>query len=155
MINCLAVEYLIGRLETKCSEKWTLNGRSCYFIAKHPISWHKAKKKCENKFSSLAKISSSAEHRFLSRMMRRSPHKKGNFDYSWIGLQRNQINGQTFCKKFCWLDGSQTNFTAWKSGKTNINYGFSDGCVAQQMNTGFWHIRKCVLQFVFVCERGK
>ena len=87
-------------------------------------------------------------------MLYTSTHKKGNFDYTWIGLKRC---GTDDPKKFCWTDESEAGFTAWKKDQpSNRPSQPNQRCVAQQMNTGLWNNKECHHdKYLALCERGE
>ena len=142
----LQIRYLnalfVALLEALCPSGWFKERSSCYKLSKSALNWQAAKKACEHLNSTLAIISSLAEHQALKR------HIYGIRKNTWIGLHRDQ-NG------WLWVDGSRLNDSHWgKSEPNNID----EECVEMRPfrpHNGGWNDQECSDTINYICEKGK
>ena len=128
-----------------CPTGWFKKLRSCYKLSENVLNWQAAKKACEDLNSTLAIISSEAEHRALKPYIR----KKGKV--TWIGLHRNLRDK----KRWLWVDGSPLNYTHWGNREPN---NVTEECVEIRpfgYHNGGWNDQECSDIIHYICEKGK
>ena len=128
-----------------CPSGWFEKLRSCYNLSEEVLNWQAAKKACENLNSTLAIISSEAEHQALKPYIR----KKG--ELTWIGLQRNPRDKT----RWLWVDGSRLNYSHWGDREPN---NIAEECVEIRpfgSHNGGWNDQECSDIIHYICEKGK
>ena len=142
----LQIRYLnalfVALLEALCPSGWFKERSSCYKLSKSALNWQAAKKACEHLNSTLAIISSLAEHQALKR------HIYWIRKNTWIGLHRDQ-NG------WLWVDGSRLNESHWGKGEPN---NIDEECVEMRPfkpHNGGWNDQECSDTINYICEKGK
>ncbi|KAM7434936.1 hypothetical protein ABFA07_015040 [Porites harrisoni] len=126
-----------------CPSGWFKNLRSCYKLSENVLNWQAAKKACEDLNSTLAIISSEAEHQALKPYIR----KKGKV--TWIGLHRNPRDK----KRWLWVDGSRLNYTHWGYREPN---NITEECVEIRpfgYHNGGWNDQECSDIIHYICEK--
>ena len=135
----------VALLEAFCPSGWFKERSSCYKLSKNVRNWQAAKKACEDLNSTLAIISSEAEHQALKPYIRRKRKR------TWIGLQRNPRDK----KRWLWVDGSPLNYTRWGDGEPNR---ITEECVEIRpfgSHNGGWNDQHCSDRIHYICENGK
>ena len=145
----LQIRYLnalfVALLEALCPSGWFKEQSSCYKLSKNVLNWQAAKKACEDLNSTLAIISSLAEHQALKRHVSRTRKN------TWIGLHRDP----SVQNDWLWVDGSRLNYSHWgKSEPNNID----EECVEMRPfypHYGGWNDQECSDTINYICEKGK
>jgi formylglycine-generating enzyme required for sulfatase activity len=81
------------------------------FLGKHykvfprQLGWHAAKSRCEQMGGHLAVVTSDAQNRFLTDLVR-----SGGLDSSWLGATDERIEG-----RWVWVDGTPMRYSNWNS----------------------------------------
>ena len=135
----------VAWLEALCPSGWFKERSSCYKLSKKVLNWQAAKKACEDLNSTLAIISSEAEHQALK------PHIRRKKKLTWIGLQRNPRDK----KRWLWVDGSPLNYTHWGDREPN---SITEECVEIRpfgSHNGGWNDQECSDRINYICEKGK
>jgi hypothetical protein len=116
-------------------------GGHWYKLYMEPMSWHEAKRFCEEQSGHLVTITSRQENDFVTRLARSAR------DAGWIGLTDEREEG-----KWEWVTGEQVVFTAWARGEPN-NKGRSQDhvCVLGEADWS-WDDNWTVRQYAFICE---
>ena len=132
-----------------CPSGWFKKLRSCYKLSENVLNWQAAKNACEDLNSTLAIISSHAEHKALI------THINGTKKNTWIGLHRNTSDKNGWL----WVDGSRLNYTDWGKNEPN-NRAQREECVEIRMrpaypNKGRWNDQECSDAINYICEKGK
>ena len=145
----LQIRYLnavfVALLAASCPSGWFKERSSCYKLSKNVLNWQAAKKACEDLNSTLAIISSLAEHQALKR------HISGTRKNTWIGLHRDRSDQNGWL----WVDGSRLNDSHW--GKNEPN-NIAEKCVEMRFSktlNGRWNDQTCSDRINYICEKGK
>ena len=135
----------VAWLEALCPSGWFKERSSCYKLSKKVLNWQAAKTACEDLNSTLAIISSEAEHQALK------PYIRKKRKLTWIGLQRNPRDK----KRWLWVDGSPLNYTHWGDREPN---SITEECVEIRpfgSHNGGWNDQECSDRINYICEKGK
>uniref|UniRef100_A0AAZ1X6E5 C-type lectin domain-containing protein n=1 Tax=Oreochromis aureus TaxID=47969 RepID=A0AAZ1X6E5_OREAU len=83
--------------KSKCPDRWTRFGSSCYFKSHERKTWSDSRRDCQDKGADLVMINSKEEQEFINELNMRGE--------SWIGLRATykQTSGGY---KWEWVDGS-------------------------------------------------
>ncbi|KAK0418143.1 hypothetical protein QR680_013396 [Steinernema hermaphroditum] len=95
-------------LPSECLPGWQHFSGNCYFLNHREVKWMAAEQFCRARNGHLASIHSSAENRFVQRILQ----KAGIWHFTWIGGVRNSTT-----EKFRWTDGSEWDFSNWINSK--------------------------------------
>ncbi|KAF1394477.1 hypothetical protein PFLUV_G00000710 [Perca fluviatilis] len=93
------VKELKCRIKEKlCPDGWTGFGCSCYFKSKKEDYWYGRRDDCEQRGAHLVVINNEEEQKFVTELS-----KDGQY---WIGLQKEQSQGEQNPGEWKWVDGS-------------------------------------------------
>ena len=145
----LQIRYLnalfVALLEALCPSGWFKEQSSCYKLSNKFLNWQAAKKACEDLNSTLAIISSLAEHQALKRRISRTRKN------TWIGLHRDP----SVQNDWLWVDGSRLNYSHWGESEPN---NIDEECVEMRPfypHYGGWNDQECSDTINYICEKGK
>lgn len=126
---------------------WPGNGND-YKVFKEPLSWHDAKKRCEDLGGRLVVITSAEEQAFVWDVMQRS-QAAGWDDFLWAGATDDQQHGT-----WKWVDGDRMTYTAWSSGQPDNYQGVGHYLNLMGRDHGKWNDASATdsLSCGFVCE---
>ncbi|XP_028423789.1 CD209 antigen-like protein E [Perca flavescens] len=137
------VKELKCRIKEKlCPDGWKGFGCSCYFKSKKEDYWYGRRDDCEQRGAHLVVINNEEEQKFVTELS-----KDGQY---WIGLQKEQRQGEQNPGEWKWVDGSPLTETFWASGMphNDVNYKAATCCDQQ----GKWTQRRFNDYKKWICE---
>ncbi|WKY09771.1 hypothetical protein Q1695_002261 [Nippostrongylus brasiliensis] len=130
----------------QCDEEWAYVARvhSCYLVPHHPLTWEQAEEYCQEYDAHLVSVGNSIESHFVRLMA----DQHNPLFLTWIGLSRETNTSDAL---FSWSDGSDVNYTSFRSGEP-ADWG---NCVAlsSSMETNGWMTIDCNYSQFFLCEK--
>ncbi|XP_041944958.1 macrophage mannose receptor 1-like isoform X1 [Alosa sapidissima] len=134
-----------GYCPTKSSERWNTNPLTgvLYQVNENSaLTWHQARRSCQQQDSDLLSITEPQEQTFISGIT-------GAFKtIFWIGL--NRLNTE---KGWQWTNGEPFRYLRWGSGQPNREHGWSCGALST-METYSWQNKLCSKKLGYICQKG-
>ncbi len=91
----------------------TFKGHSYKFFS-DVMSWHRAKKRCEEMGGHLATISNADEERFVVNLATKGISVPTPMDGIWMGATDEEKEGE-----WKWIDGTKSKYSNWEKGQPN------------------------------------
>ncbi|XP_043921441.1 macrophage mannose receptor 1-like [Protopterus annectens] len=134
------------KVTSECGLRWhkePLTG-VCYQInGEAALTWHEARKSCQQENADLLSISELTEQTYLSGLT------AGKSSPLWIGL--NSLN---FNSGWQWSDGGPFRYLNWASGNPADNPGMNCATLNPDKNEK-WETRECGRRLGYICKKGK
>ncbi|KAM9686031.1 C-type lectin domain family 17, member A isoform 1-T1 [Trichechus inunguis] len=129
---------LLECTKVTCPKGWLPFEGKCYYFSSSTKSWDGARIFCQENYSHLVIISSSAEHNFIAKA-------HGSPRVYWLGLNDKDQEGD-----WKWLDGSPVTLSFWGPQEPNNNY--EEDCASMNKD-GTWNDLACDITTYWICER--
>nr|XP_054362403.1 macrophage mannose receptor 1 [Mirounga angustirostris] len=140
-----------------------LTGISYQINSKSALTWHQARRSCQQQSAELLSITEIHEQTYLTGNdgKRKESFWKENMctlhlcfssclepnDELWIGL--NDIKIQMY---FEWSDGTPVTFTKWLRGEPSHENNRQEDCVVMKGKDGYWADRACERPLDYICK---
>lgn len=134
-----------GTVTSECGLHWhkeTLTG-VCYQInGEAALTWHEARKSCQQQNADLLSVTQITEQTYLSGLT------AGKGSPLWIGL--NSLN---FHDGWQWSDGGPFRFLNWATGNPADNPGMNCATLNPEKNAK-WETKECGRKLGYICKKG-
>ena len=129
-----------------CPSDWKLYRSFCYSPIFPVVTWPEAQAACQKENANLASVHDDGVYKFLLSMQNDYNLINGGVGGLWIG------GSQKGKGPFTWVDGSCSDFTAWRKDEARGND--EDECIVQWKDGKGWNDRPCTLKMFYVCQKA-
>lgn len=131
--------------EMKCPNGWQKFQDSCYFHGTEKVTWHDAKKKCEDAGGYLAEVQSEPENEFILQLWPKDSAAKYG---PWLGASDEGTEG-----KWIWAkSGEALDYTKWLVHTKEPNGGTGENCLHTRQEFD-WNDSSCRNNYSYICEK--